>query len=92
MMLFFGPDDEPELAREMREDQARQICAGCPLRLECLDEALRLTVRYGIWGGMNWDERLRERRRRTRLASGRAGARAGGRMVRPRAIPAAGRR
>ena len=91
MMLFFGPDDEPELAREMREHRARRVCAGCPLRTACLDEALRLRVRYGIWGGMNWDERLRERRRRTRLAGGRAGARAGVRVVTPHAIPAAGR-
>lgn len=71
MVLFFGPDDEAEPAREIRESQAKGVCAGCPLRLECLDEALQTQVRYGIWGGLNWDERLRERRRRARLASGR---------------------
>ncbi len=90
-MLFFGPDDESGLAREIRECRAKRVCAECPLRLECLDEALRLMVRYGIWGGLNRDERLRERRRRARLASGRTGAGAGARVVRPPAIPAAAR-
>ncbi|MER5213665.1 WhiB family transcriptional regulator [Streptomyces sp. NPDC002838] len=39
--------------------QAKQVCAGCPVREECLDEGLRAEdgSRYGIYGGLTPDER-----------------------------------
>jgi WhiB family transcriptional regulator, redox-sensing transcriptional regulator len=62
--LFFGPDGETPEQRARREPQAKIICASCPVRLECLDYALAHHVRYGIWGGLNEQERFRERLRR----------------------------
>ena len=38
--------------------------AVCPVRAECLDYALRNSIRHGIWGGLNEEERARERCRR----------------------------
>jgi WhiB family redox-sensing transcriptional regulator len=64
--VFFAPDGEREPAREIREARAAAICAPCPVRAECLDHALRNSVKHGIWGGLNKDERARERRRRAR--------------------------
>lgn len=32
--------------------QAKKICSGCPVRLECLTYALVHKEAYGIWGGM----------------------------------------
>jgi len=64
--LFFGPDDETRSAREIREARAKAVCQLCPVREQCLDFALRNSIRYGIWGGLNPDERARERRRRFR--------------------------
>lgn len=66
--LFFAPNrpEGPE-EREVRERQAKAICARCPVRLECLEHALRTREPYGIWGGLNEFERrllLRARRRR----------------------------
>lgn len=40
---------------------ARMICAGCPVKNECLDYALK-HEEFGIWGGMSAEERNRYRR------------------------------
>ena len=64
--LFFGPDDETRPEREIREAKAKAVCQRCPVRGQCLDFALRNSIRYGIWGGLNVEERARERRRRAR--------------------------
>lgn len=47
-------------------DQAKAICMACPVRQECLDEALANNERYGLFGGMSVKERRYERRRRLR--------------------------
>jgi WhiB family transcriptional regulator, redox-sensing transcriptional regulator len=64
--LFFGPDGEGPADRADRESRAKGICASCPVRAECLDYALNNRVRYGVWGGLNEEERFRERLRRAR--------------------------
>jgi WhiB family transcriptional regulator, redox-sensing transcriptional regulator len=64
--LFFGPDSETGQEREIREAKAKAICALCPVRAQCLDYALGNSIRHGIWGGLNKEERARERRRRAR--------------------------
>jgi WhiB family redox-sensing transcriptional regulator len=66
VLLFFGPDDEPRQPREIREAKAKAVCKLCPVRVQCLDYALRNSIRHGIWGGLNEEERARERRRRAR--------------------------
>jgi WhiB family transcriptional regulator, redox-sensing transcriptional regulator len=62
--LFFGPDGERMQQRESREAKAVVVCALCPVRAPCLDYALENSIRHGIWGGLNEEERARERRRR----------------------------
>lgn len=65
--LFFGPDRrEGEQQRQDREAKAKMFCRGCPVREECLDYSLHQPEKYGVWGGMNEDERASERRRRMR--------------------------
>jgi WhiB family redox-sensing transcriptional regulator len=58
--LFFPPShlERAELKRE-RERAAKAICAGCPVRIECLDYSLRTREPYGVWGGLNEMERRR---------------------------------
>ncbi|NCT91298.1 WhiB family transcriptional regulator [Cellulomonas sp. APG4] len=36
---------------------ARGLCAACPVRLECLIDALDHRVLFGVWGGMTERER-----------------------------------
>lgn len=47
--------DATALAREVR--RAKAICAGCPVRSECLSDALDRHDVHGIWGGLGEDER-----------------------------------
>jgi WhiB family redox-sensing transcriptional regulator len=56
--LFFPPAHfERKEEREMREAEAKAICATCPVRQACLDYALRIREPHGIWGGLNEVER-----------------------------------
>jgi WhiB family redox-sensing transcriptional regulator len=48
---------------------AQQICAECPVRVECLEYALASGVDHGVWGGAS--ERERRRILRQRRLSGR---------------------
>ena len=57
-ILFFGVDDnETPVERRGREERAKEICAVCPVRKECLDYALATKEPYGIWGGLTEVER-----------------------------------
>lgn len=37
--------------------EARAVCFSCPVRKECLADALDNRVRYGVWGGMTERDR-----------------------------------
>jgi WhiB family redox-sensing transcriptional regulator len=67
--LFFAPDGERQRDRERREEAARRVCIQCPIRLRCLEHALRAPENYGVWGGMGEEGRTTERRRRRRLTA-----------------------
>ena len=43
--------------RSDREAAAKAVCAGCPVRRECLDHALTSGEPYGVWGGLSEGER-----------------------------------
>ncbi|MEV6211071.1 WhiB family transcriptional regulator [Kitasatospora sp. NPDC051914] len=65
--LFFAPSKEPTAARLSREERAKQVCARCPVLLECREHALAQPEPYGVWGGLTAAERrvvLARRRRR----------------------------
>ena len=47
-------------------DQAKRICAACPVREPCLARALDLGVVSGIWGGTSEAERRAIRKAATR--------------------------
>ena len=50
----------PEKGGSTRD--AKRVCAGCPVRMECLEYALGNDERFGIWGGLSERERRRLRR------------------------------
>ena len=45
------------------------MCQGCPVRLECLADALDSRTEFGVWGGLTERERRALRRRRPDVAS-----------------------
>lgn len=49
--------------------EARRICGECPVSKECLEYALETNEFYGVWGGMSWEQRKAERRRRQKEKS-----------------------
>ncbi len=53
-----GRYSNAELAR------ALALCAGCPVRVECLDYAMTTYQDVGIWGGMIASQRKKLRRAR----------------------------
>jgi WhiB family transcriptional regulator, redox-sensing transcriptional regulator len=52
-------------------EEAKAICARCPVAQECLMFAVTTNQEYGVWGGLDEEER-REVRRQWRRASRRA--------------------
>lgn len=49
-----------------RSHPAKKICAGCPVKPECLDYALRTRPAFGVWAGMTYDELKKYVQRRRR--------------------------
>ena len=53
----------PSVAEGDNSAQARQICAGCPVRAECLVWAIQCDEPAGIWAGFDEDDRRHIARR-----------------------------
>jgi WhiB family redox-sensing transcriptional regulator len=51
------------------QNRAKLVCQGCPVRTECLAEALDNRTEYGVWGGMTERERRALLRRRPNVTS-----------------------
>ena len=77
------------------QNRAKNICLGCPVRTECLAEALDNRTEFGVWGGMTERERRALLRRRPNVTSWRklletARDEHESRLAVPRQLPAAG--
>ena len=65
-----GPD--ALFVRGAAQNRAKQLCSGCPVRTECLSEALDNEIEWGVWGGMTERERRALMRRFPEVESWRA--------------------
>ena len=54
---FFSPDAERGPRRRNREAAAKALCAVCPVLEACRSHALQVREPYGVWGGLNINER-----------------------------------
>lgn len=61
--LWFPTNDEGQAAAAQ---EARNICAGCPVRDPCLEYAVANREQHGIWGGTTERERRKIRKQRRR--------------------------
>lgn len=60
--IFFSLDD-------LDQKNALELCKACPVRRECLQDALEQHEMYGIWGGTTESDRrsmIRDHRRQER--------------------------
>jgi WhiB family redox-sensing transcriptional regulator len=58
--IFYPHTDE-------EADEAKAVCAVCPVNEDCLEHAIAHREKNGVWGGATERERLRIIRRRRRL-------------------------
>ena len=54
------------------QKRARGVCMGCPVRFDCLAEALDNRIEWGVWGGMTERERRQLLRQRPDVQSWRS--------------------
>lgn len=64
--VFFSPSGEGRTARRVREEQAKALCAECPVLTQCRLFALSSNEPFGVWGGTTARERALERARAQR--------------------------
>ncbi len=59
-------DTDPDVlfVRGAEQHRAKLVCMSCPVRTECLAEALDNRITFGVWGGMTERERRALLRRR----------------------------
>ncbi|MFI6030633.1 WhiB family transcriptional regulator [Amycolatopsis magusensis] len=64
-------DTDPDelFVRGAEQNRAKLVCMGCPVRTECLAEALDSRISFGVWGGMTERERRALLRRRPDVGS-----------------------
>jgi WhiB family redox-sensing transcriptional regulator len=55
--------------RGAEQHKAKQVCAACPVRAECLAEALDNRIEWGVWGGLTERERRAVLRKRPNVTS-----------------------
>lgn len=57
-------ETERETLPEHRAE-GKRICAGCPVKFECLRYAEENHERHGLWGGLTYSERRKRKPRQT---------------------------
>jgi WhiB family transcriptional regulator, redox-sensing transcriptional regulator len=64
-------DEDPDglFVRGAEQRKAKLVCVACPVRTECLAEALDNRIEFGVWGGMTERERRALLRRRPEVDS-----------------------
>lgn len=70
-----GHDPELFFSGAVDAKVAQGICKSCPVKLECLQEALDDEIMFGVWGGLSERERKALLRRRSSRRLGTLGVR-----------------
>jgi WhiB family redox-sensing transcriptional regulator len=65
-------DPEALFVAGAAQHQAKVICYGCPVRIDCLADALDSRAEFGVWGGLTERERRVLLRRRPDVRSWRS--------------------
>jgi WhiB family redox-sensing transcriptional regulator len=65
-------DPDALFVQGAEQNRAKLVCQGCPVRTECLADALDNRVEFGVWGGLTERERRALLRRRPNVTSWRS--------------------
>ena len=66
--IFYPPDSE-DAGDDEAAFEAKAVCAACAVSGECLEYAIAVREKEGVWGGQTAAERVRIIRRRRRAAA-----------------------
>jgi WhiB family redox-sensing transcriptional regulator len=64
-----GTDPDEMFVQGAAQNRAKLICRCCPVRTECLADALDNGIEFGVWGGMTERERRALLRQRPEVIS-----------------------
>jgi WhiB family transcriptional regulator, redox-sensing transcriptional regulator len=64
-----GTNPDALFVQGAAQNRAKAVCLGCPVRAECLADALDNRVEFGVWGGLTERERRALLRRRPNVTS-----------------------
>ena len=64
-----GTEPDELFVQGAAQNRAKLVCRGCPVRTECLADALDNGIEFGVWGGMTEKERRALLRRRPDVES-----------------------
>jgi WhiB family transcriptional regulator, redox-sensing transcriptional regulator len=62
-------DPDALFVQGAEQNVAKRICRSCPVRMECLADALDNRIEFGVWGGMTERERRALLRRHQNVTS-----------------------
>ncbi|WP_419864815.1 WhiB family transcriptional regulator [Candidatus Poriferisodalis sp.] len=66
---IFYPPDSDDAGGDEAAFEAKAVCAACAVSGECLEYAIAVREKEGVWGGQTAAERVRIIRRRRRAAA-----------------------
>lgn len=64
-----GTDPDELFVQGAAQNRVKAVCLGCPVRTECLADALDSRMEFGVWGGMTERERRRVLRQHPEVRS-----------------------
>src|SRR5436853_6680051 len=62
-------DPDALFVQGAEQNVAKRVCRSCPVRFECLADALDNRIEFGVWGGMTERERRALLRRHPDVSS-----------------------
>src|SRR6185369_11780695 len=62
-------DPDALFVQGAEQNVAKRVCRGCPVRYECLADALDNRIEFGVWGGMTERERRALLRRHPKVTN-----------------------
>lgn len=66
---FYQPRRMPDVMWKLHSKRAKEICSDCEVQDVCYNTAELTQERNGIWGGVDFEESAKERRRQSKRIS-----------------------